>query len=78
MNWTIHEAVVARMINLYKMQYEKPKGKRLLRRPWLKCTGNAKVYVKVMDVEYVNIIRLVGDRDQWRALMNAVLSSRIL
>jgi len=35
---------------------------------------NIKIYLKQMKCDYVSCIHLVQDRDQWRALVNAVMN----
>ena len=48
---------VQSLMFMMMMMIMKPKGKRQLRRSGRRCKGNAKMDVKVMDLEYMNYIR---------------------
>ena len=50
-----------------------PEGKRRLAKPRRRQEDNIKKYVEETDCEGVGWIKLVRDRDRWRALLNAVM-----
>jgi hypothetical protein len=61
------------MINAYNILVGKLEGKRPLRRPRRKCGMNPRE-VMWEDVDWMH---LAQDRDQWRALVNAVTKLQV-
>jgi ribosome biogenesis protein Nip4 len=53
-------------------------GKRPLRRPKSRWEDNIKKNLREIGFEGVDWIHLAQDRNQWRALVNTVMNSRIL
>jgi hypothetical protein len=58
--------------NAYGILVGKPEGKRPLERPRRRWVDNIK-----MDLREIWWIDMAQDRDQWRALVNTVLSLRV-
>jgi len=57
---------------VYWVLVGKPEGERPLGRPRRRWENNIK-----MDLQEVEWIVLAGDRDRWRALVNAVMNLRV-
>jgi hypothetical protein len=55
----------------------KPEAKRLLGRPRSRWEENIIMDLTEIEWENVDWIHLVQDRDQWRALVNTVMSFRV-
>jgi hypothetical protein len=55
----------------------KPEGKRPLGRPRYRWVDNNKIYFRETERGGMNWIDLAQYRDQWRALVNAVLNLQI-
>jgi hypothetical protein len=55
----------------------KPEGKRPLGRSRFKWVDNNKMDLKETEWEGMDWIDLAQDRDQWRAVVNAVMSLRV-
>jgi hypothetical protein len=55
----------------------KPEEKRPLGSPKRRWVDNIKMVLRVIGWDGVDWIELVQDRDQWRALVNAVMNLRI-
>jgi hypothetical protein len=51
----------------------KPERKRPLGRPWSRWEDNIRIYITEIVWEGVDWVHLSLDRDQWRALVNAVM-----
>jgi hypothetical protein len=63
--------------NAYRILVGNTEGKKPLgksRRMWV---DNIKMYLRVMGWDGMNWIDLAQDRDQWRALVNAVMNIRV-
>jgi hypothetical protein len=56
---------------------EKPEGKRPLGKPRGRCEDDMKMDLREMGRGGMNWIRLIQDRDQWRALVNTVVNIRV-
>jgi len=56
----------------------KPEGKRPFGRPRSRWEDNIKMDLQEMGCGGMNWIELAQDRDRWRALVNAVMSLRVL
>jgi hypothetical protein len=65
------------MRNVYGILVGKPEGRRPLgrtRRSWM---DNIKLALREIGWDDINRIDLAQDRDQWRALVNAVMNVRV-
>jgi hypothetical protein len=60
--------------NAYRILVGKPEGRRPLRRPRRRCVDNIKMDLTEIGWDGMDWIDLAQDRDQWRALMNAVMN----
>jgi hypothetical protein len=63
------------MRNAYKILVRKPEVERPLGKPRRIWEYNAKMCIRETWWEVVVWIRVVQDRDQWRAVVNTVLGS---
>jgi hypothetical protein len=64
--------------NVYSVLVGKPKGKRPLGRPRRRREDGIKMDLGEIGWGGVEWIHLAQDRDQWRALVNAVMNLRVL
>ena len=55
----------------------KPEGKRPLGRPRRRWEDNIKMDLQEVVCESMDWIKLALDRDEWRALVNAVMNLRV-
>jgi hypothetical protein len=55
----------------------KPEGKRPLGRPRRRWVDNIKMDLREIGRDGVGWIAMAQDRDQWRALVNAVFNLRV-
>jgi hypothetical protein len=60
--------------SMYRLLVGKPERKRPLGRPRCRWMDNIKIDVGEIGWVGVDLIGLAQDRDQWRALVNAVLN----
>jgi hypothetical protein len=63
--------------NAYRTLVGKSEGKRPLRRPRRRWVDNIKMDLRVIGWDDMDWIDLALDRDQWRALVNTVISLRV-
>jgi hypothetical protein len=63
--------------NACRILVGKPEGKRPLGRPRRRWMDNIKMDLSEIEWDDVNWIDMAQDRDQWRALVNTVLSLRV-
>jgi hypothetical protein len=63
--------------NAYRILMGKPEGKRPLGIPRSKCADNIKMDLREIGWDGVNWMDMAQDGDQWRALVNTVLSLRV-
>jgi hypothetical protein len=63
--------------NAYKILVENPEGKRPLGRPRRTWVDNIKMDLRETGWGGMDWIALAQDRDQWRALVNAVMNLRV-
>jgi hypothetical protein len=63
--------------NAYRILVGKPDGKRPLGRPRHRWVYNIKMDVREIRRDVMDGIYLAHDRDQWRALVNMVMNSRV-
>jgi hypothetical protein len=54
-----------------------PEGKRPLRKPRRRWADNIKMDLREIGCDGMDWIDLAQDKDQWRALMNAVMNLRV-
>jgi hypothetical protein len=55
----------------------KPEGKKPLGRPRRRRVNNIKINLREIRWDGIEWIHLAQDRDQWRALVNTVITLRI-
>ena len=60
----------------YRVLVGKPEGKSPLGRLRRRCEDNIKIYIKEMGLEGMDWIDLVRDRENRRAVLNAVMKLR--
>jgi hypothetical protein len=65
------------MRNAYEILVGKPEGKRSLGRLRIRWEDNIRMDFSEIGWEYVDGMRLVQDRDQWRVLVNTVINPRV-
>jgi hypothetical protein len=65
------------MRNAHKILVGKPVGKRSVRRPTHRWEDNIKMDLREIGWEGVDWMHLDQDRDQWRAVVNAVMNLRV-
>jgi hypothetical protein len=63
--------------NAYRILVGNPEGKRPLGRPRRRWVDNIKMDVREIGWDGRDWIDLAQDRDQWRALVNAVMNLRV-
>jgi hypothetical protein len=63
--------------NAYRILVGKPKGKRPLGRRRRRWVDNIKMDLRAIGWDSMDWIELAQDRDQWRALVNTVMSLRL-
>jgi hypothetical protein len=76
MRWEGHVARMAEKRNAYRILMEEPDGKRQLGKPRRRWVDNIKMDLREIGWTGLNWIDLAQDRDQWRALVNAVMNLR--
>jgi hypothetical protein len=63
--------------NAYKILVGNPEGKRPLGRPRRRWVNNIKIDLREIGWYEMDWIDLAQDRDQWRALVYAVMNLRV-
>jgi hypothetical protein len=63
---------------VYKILVVKPEGKSPLGRPRHRWEDGVRMDLRETGLEGVDWIRLAQDRDQWRAVVSAVMNLRVL
>jgi hypothetical protein len=63
---------------VYKVLVGKPEGKRPLERPRRRWEDGIRMDLREIGLGGVDWIRLAQDRDQWRAVVNAVMNLWVL
>jgi hypothetical protein len=63
---------------VYKVLVGKPEGKRPLGRPRRRWEDGVRMDLREIGLGSVDWIRLAQDRDQWRAVVSAVMNLRVL
>jgi hypothetical protein len=62
---------------VYRVLVGKPEGKRLLGRPRHRWEDSIKLDIQEVGFGVMDWIELPGDRDSWRAFVNAVMNLRV-
>jgi hypothetical protein len=62
---------------VYKVFVGKPKGRRPLGRPRHRWEDGIRMDLREIDWGNMDWIRLVQDRDQWRAVVNVVMNLQV-
>jgi hypothetical protein len=73
-----HVARMGEERNVYRVLIGKPEGKRPLTRPKRRWEDRIKMDVRDIDWGSVDWIQLAQDRDRWRAIVNTMMSLRVL
>jgi hypothetical protein len=63
--------------NAYRILVGNPEGKRPLGRPRRRWVDNIKMDLREIGWDGGDLIELAQDRDQWRALVRAVMNLRV-
>jgi hypothetical protein len=63
--------------NAYRMLVGNPEGKRPPRRPRRRWMDNINIKLRERGWDGIDWIDLAEDRDQWRALANAIMNLRV-
>jgi hypothetical protein len=63
---------------VYKVLVGNPKGKRPFGRPRRRWEDGIRMDLREIGLGRVDWIRLAQDRDQWRAVVSAVMNLRVL
>jgi hypothetical protein len=77
MRWTGHVARRGEKRNAYRILAGKPEGKISLGRPRRRWVDNIKIELRDIGWDGADWMDIAQDRDQWRALVNAVLNLRV-
>jgi hypothetical protein len=77
MKWAGHVARMRAKRNAYRILVGNPEGKRPLGRPRRRWVDNIKIDLSEVGWDGGDWIDLAQDRDQWRALVNAVMKLRV-
>jgi hypothetical protein len=77
MRWAGHTARIGENRNAYRMLFGNPEGKRPLGRPKRRWVDNIKMHLRELRSDGMDWIDLAKDRDQWKALVNAVMNLRV-
>jgi hypothetical protein len=75
--WAGHVARIGEKRNAYRIMVGNPAGKGPLGRPRRRWVDNIKIDLREMGWNGMDWIDLAQDRDQWRALVNAVMNLRV-
>jgi hypothetical protein len=77
MRWAGHVARMGENRNAYRLLVGKPEGKKSLGRPRHRWVDN--IRMDLLDIRWgdVDWIGLAQDRDNWRALADAVMNLRV-
>jgi hypothetical protein len=77
MRWAGHVARMGEKRNAYGILVVNPEGKRPLGRPRRRWVENIEMDLREIGWDGGDWIDLAQDRDQWRALVNAVINLRV-
>jgi hypothetical protein len=78
MRWAGHVACMGAERNVYRVLMGKPEGKRPLERSRHRWEDGIKMDLRETGWGSVDWIQLAQDRDRWRALVNTVMTFRVL
>jgi hypothetical protein len=78
MRWAGHVARIVEERKVYKVLVGKPEGKRPLGRPRRGWEDGVRMDLRETDLVRGDWIRLVQDRDRWRAVVSEVINLQIL
>jgi hypothetical protein len=74
MRWAGHVALMEERRNAYMILAGKPEGKRPLGRPRHRWEEGIIMDRREVGLDYMDLIDLAQDRDQWRTLVNTVMN----
>jgi hypothetical protein len=77
MRWAGHVARMGEKRNTYRILVGNPEGKRPLGRSRHRWVDNIKIDLREIGWDGGDWIDLAQDRDQWRALVRAVMNVRV-
>jgi hypothetical protein len=77
MRWAGHVARMGEKRNACRILVGNPEGKRPLGRPRRRWVDNIKIDLREIEWDGMVWIDLAWDRDQWRALVRAVMNLRV-
>ena len=77
LRWADHVARMEGGRTAVKFLTAKPRGKRLLRRPWRRWEDKIRMDFKEIGISMRNLVDSAQDRDYWKALVNAALNLRV-
>jgi hypothetical protein len=77
MRWAGHVARMVEERGVHRVLVGKPEGKRPLGRPRRRWEDNIQMDLQEVGCKGMDWIGLAQDRDRWRALVNAVMYSRV-
>jgi hypothetical protein len=73
--WAGHVISMLKKRNAYRILVGKPAGKSRVERPRCRWENNIKMSLRDIDWGDMSWINQVHERDQWRALVNTIMSS---
>jgi hypothetical protein len=77
MKWVGHVARMGEKRNAYRILVGNPEGRRPLGRPRRRWVNNIKMDLREIGWDGMDWIDLAQDRDQWKALVRAVMNLRV-
>jgi hypothetical protein len=75
--WARHVVWFGEKKNAYRILVRKPEGKRPLGTPSRRRVDNIKIDLRETAWDDMDLIDLTQDRDQWRALVNTIMSLQV-
>jgi hypothetical protein len=73
----VHAARIWEKRNAYSILVGKPEFKRPLGKPIRRWVNNIKMDLIEIDWDWMNLIDLAQDSDQWSALVNTLINLRV-
>jgi hypothetical protein len=77
MRWAGHVERMGEGRGVYRVLVGRPECKRPLGRPRHRWEDSIKMYLREIEIDGANWIRLAQDRVQWRAFVNMVMNLRV-